>query len=172
MKLRERLAVRMGIAQIEEILYELQENPEQYRVLGTLIFDADERISYQALWVCTHISYSGNEEWFPSPEKLMARIATSPCSGSRRLMLNLLWAQPQPEELSAVLLDYCLEKMISPAEPAAIRSICLKLAFRICTPIPELMQELHSVLEMMQEESSLPASLKAARKNLKCNGKR
>lgn len=54
--------------------------------------------------------------------------------------------------------------MISKVEPFGIRALCMKIAYELCSPIPELRQELQIILETMEGESS-PA-IQVTRKNI------
>ena len=54
--------------------------------------------------------------------------------------------------------------MISRQELPGVRSLCLKLAYELCRPIPELMQELKMVLEIMEPDCE--PSMRTVRKNI------
>ena len=54
--------------------------------------------------------------------------------------------------------------MISRQEVPGVRSLCLKLAYELCRPIPELIQELRMALEIM--EPDLEPSMRTVRKNV------
>ena len=61
MDLKERLSSRCHIEDIHEILFYVQGNQERKAELYDLIFDPDDAVSYQALWVCSHFSTKENE---------------------------------------------------------------------------------------------------------------
>lgn len=84
--------------------------------------------------------------------------------GKRRVMLNLLYRQPFPNPPRVDFLDFCLERMMSGEELPGVQSLCMKIAYELCRPIPELMQELKTMLAML--EGDLVPSIQAVRKNI------
>lgn len=64
------------------------------------------------------------------------------------------------------LSDNCMNRMISSGSPAGIRALCMKLSYLQCKLYPELLAELRSALEMLEEASPLSPALKVARRNI------
>ena len=56
MDLRTQLATRFHIENIRELLHYIKEDERLREEIYRLIFDEDDIVSYQALWVCTHFS--------------------------------------------------------------------------------------------------------------------
>ena len=84
----------------------------------------------------------------------------------RRLLLTLLLRQPFHEEtVRTDFLDFCMEHMMSVAEPISVKAMCMKLAFEQCRFFSELLVELRNALEIM-EPSMLTAGLRTTRKNV------
>ncbi|KAA4613931.1 hypothetical protein F3B81_28560, partial [Bacteroides ovatus] len=54
--------------------------------------------------------------------------------------------------------------MVSRQEPAGVQSLCIKLAYQLTCSIPELQQELRTMLEIMEPELLVPA-IRSVRKN-------
>ena len=63
--------------------------------LYDLIFDPDDAVSYQALWVCSHFSTKENEWLYDKQDELINEVLNCEHSGKRRILLNLLVRQPQ-----------------------------------------------------------------------------
>ena len=63
------------------------------------------------------------------------------------MILNLICQQPAADPPRVDLLDFCMEHMISREEPAGVQSLCMKLAYQLTRSIPELQQELRTMLE-------------------------
>ena len=76
------------------------------------------------------------------------------------MLLNLLCQQQLADPPRVDLLDFCMERMVSRNEPAGVQSLCIKLT---CS-IPELQQELRTMLEIMEPELLVPA-IRSVRKN-------
>ena len=89
---------------------------------------------------------------------------TCPHSGKRRMLLNLLSQQPAANPPRMDFLDFCLERVISRHEPGGVQSLCIKLAYQLTCSIPELQQELRTMLEIMEPELLNPA-IRAVRRN-------
>lgn len=80
------------------------------------------------------------------------------------MLLNLLSQQPAANPPRMDFLDFCLERVISRHEPGGVQSLCIKLAYQQTCSIPELQQELRTMLEIMEPELLNPA-IRAVRRN-------
>ena len=164
MNLKKKLKERINIKDVKELLHTIEEN-NSMEELYALIFDSDIRISFQALWVCSHLSESGHQWLHQKQEVLIDATLSCTHSGKRRLLLDLLLHQPMPNPPRVDLLDFCMKQMISKHEPPGVQALCMKLSYEICRPIPEILQELSTMLDIMQTEL-LPPSMRATRKNI------
>lgn len=162
---RERLMQRIGVDDIFEFLYLTQGKNKRKQELYTLLFDKDDTVAYQAAWVLTHFSISENEWLYTKQEELINEVLSCQHPGKRRLLLNMLNRQPLANPPRVDFLDFCLERMLSKDELPGVQTLCIKLAYEMCRPIPELLQELRSMLEIM-EPSLLVPSIRAVRKNV------
>jgi len=164
MNLRTQLSGHIGINDINKILIEVQQNNQQKQELYNLIFDEDEAIGYYACWVFTHFSPQDNKWLYKKQDELIDEVLTCKHGGKRRLILNLLYKQPLPNPPRIDFLDFCLERMISVKELPGVQSLCMKIAYELCFPIPELTQELKTILEMT--EGDLCTAIRTVRKNI------
>ena len=79
-------------------------------------------------------------------------------SSVRRLSLNVVERLRMSEDdLRTDFLDFCFEHMMDVDEYPGIQSVCMKLAFRMCSFYPELMDELKRTLEAMEIDYYKPA---------------
>lgn len=167
MNLRSKLSERLHAHSIHELVHYIQNDERLREEIYQLIFDEDDFVSYQALWVCTHFS-SAEIEWLSQKQNELINAALScPHSGKRRLLLNLIYQQPVSDPPRVDLLDFCMERMISREESTGVKSVCMKLAYELTRSIPELQQELRTLLEMMEPELLSPALRSAWRNVLK-----
>lgn len=133
--------------------------------LYALIYHADIRVSYNALWTFTHFSKAELGWLRDRRDELIDLLLTDTHVGKRRLILTLLEHQSIcAEDLRTDYLDFCLSK-INSTEPYAIRALCLKQAFAQCRLYPELLSELMSEIDLM-EYSDMSPGLISARKNV------
>ena len=87
-------------------------------------------------------------------------------SSVRRLTLNIIERLKMDEEdLRTDFLDFCFEHMVSMEEFPGIQTLCMKLAYRMCSFYPELMDELKRTLEAMEIDYYKPA-VKGLRKRI------
>ena len=75
-----------------------------------------------------------------------------------QLTLNIIERlEINEEDLQTDFLDFCLEHMVSIEEFPGVQTLCMKLAYRMCSFYPELMDELKLTLETMAIEYYKPA---------------
>ena len=164
MNFRTRLSQRIGMEDINEILRLTHDSDTRKQELYNLVIGDDEAIGYHAAWIFTHFSSQDNEWLYNKQDQLINEVLVCKHGGKRRVMLNLLYRQPFPNPPRVDFLDFCLERMMSSEELPGVKSLCLKIAYELCRPIPELVQELKTMLAMM--EGDLVPSIRAVRKNI------
>lgn len=165
MDFKTKLSSRIGMDDIHEITYLTQNNDKEKQKLYDLLFDKEDMIAYQAAWVLTHFSLHQNEWLYSKQDELIEELFVCQHAGKRRLLLSLLYRQPLAEPPRVDFLDYCLEKMMSQKELPWTRALCIKLAYELCRQIPELLQELRAMLEIM-EPSLLTSAQRGVRENV------
>lgn len=166
--LRKRLTGRIGEDDIMEVAYLTQgeENNPVKEVLYALLFDSDDRVAENAVWIFAHFDRANNEWLYDKHDALIDEAMRTPRIPKRRMLLGLLLRQPFYEEtIRTDFLDFCLERMMAAAEPVGIRAYCMKLAYLQCRFFPELLSELRQALEIMEPEY-LSSGLKVVRRNL------
>ena len=164
MTLKEKLSQRLHLNDIQEIANLARQNSKSMQKLYDLLFDSDDLVAYQAAWALTHFSTKDNQRLYEKQDELIDEVLTCSHTGKRRLILTLLYKQTFANPPRIDFLDFCMERMISIKEPVGIRSLCMKLSYVLCRPIPELMQELDSMFEMM--EGDLSPAIQAAKRNI------
>ena len=122
------------------------------------VFDKDYRVARSALW---GLPKATNEELSKLQvilDELIEQSIQTENSSLRRLTLNIIERLKMNEEdLRTDFLDFCLEHMVSIEEFPGVQTLCMKLAYRMCSFYPELMDELKRTLEMMEIEYYKPA---------------
>ncbi|WP_298647937.1 hypothetical protein [uncultured Proteiniphilum sp.] len=164
MDIKTRLSHRIGMEDIHEITYLLQNNNQKKQELYECLFDTDDNIGYNAAWVMTHFSLNDNVWLYNKQDELIDGLLLCEHPGKRRLILCLLYRQPLRNPPRVDFLDFCLERMISKRELPGVQSLCMKLAYELCRLTPELLEELKTILEMM--EYDLVPSIRTVRKNI------
>ena len=123
-------------------------------LVGYLVYE-DLRVARNAAWVLTHKTLS--EIRTLSHEHLIDLSMTTPDTSLRRLVLCLVERQDvADEEIRTDFLDFCLLHMHLPDEPPGLQALCMKLAYSMCRPYPELVHEFEETLSLMQPEMLKP----------------
>lgn len=149
MNLKEKLSQRIGINEIYEITYFTQQNPKGKQELFDLLFDSDDVVAYQSAWVFCHFSLYENEWLYDKQDELIDEVLICQHPGKRRLLLSMLYRQTFANPPRTDFLDFCLERMASKDELPGVKTLCMKLAYELCRPIPELLREFRLSLEIM-----------------------
>lgn len=173
MGLKDILIDRIGIDDIHAILFLIKGNDDKKQELYDLLFDLDDRVAYQAAWTMTHFSLSENRWLYDKQDALIDEVMRCQHVGKRRLILLLLFRQPLTNPLRVDFLDFCLDRMNSKNEPLAVRTLTMKIAYELCYPYPELMQEIKTMIELM--EGDLSPAIAVTKKSIlsaMANGKR
>ena len=123
-----------------------------------------------ALWGLTKASREELSQLQVILDKFIDQAMQAENSSVRRLSLNIVERlELKEEDLRTDFLDFCFEHMMDVEEFPGIQSVCMKLAFRMCSFYPELMDELKRTLEAMEIDYYKPA-VKCVRNRI-LNGK-
>lgn len=115
----------------------------------------DIRVARNAAWVLTHKTPM-EVRTLPQDSLIDLSLAT-PDTSLRRLTLCLVERQGiAAEEVRTDFLDFCLLHMRLPQEPPGVQALCMKLAYSMCSPYPELLREFQETLNLMQPEQHKP----------------
>ena len=101
---------------------------DEVQALYALLSAGEEPLAYRAAWTLCHLAPTWDAVLRDRYDELVAAALDCPHAGRRRLLLALLYRQPQPEPLRVDFLDFCLDAMTDPAQPHAVRMYCMKLA--------------------------------------------
>ena len=133
-------------------------------------FDQDYRVARSALWGLTKARKDELSQLQTIQNEFINQAMQTDNSSVRRLSLNVIERlEVSEDDLRTDFLDFCFEHMIDIEEYPGIQSVCMKLAFRMCSFYPELMDELKRTLEAMEIDYYKPA-VKCVRNRI-LNGK-
>ena len=130
------------------------------------VFDSDYRVARSALWGLTKAKDEELSELQVILNELTDQAMQTENSSVRRLTLNTIERLKMDEDdLRTDFLDFCFEHMVSIEEFPGIQTLCMKLAYRMCSFYPELMDELKRTLEAIEIDYYKPA-VKSLRKRI------
>ena len=153
---------------IYEICILCHGNSRKKAELYQLIFDEDERVATNALWVFTHFDMQNNEWLYAKHDDLIDRVLVEKNETKRRLILQLLLRQPfEKKSLRSDFIDFCIAKITACSQPYAIRCYCMKLAYEQMKYYPELLTELKAAIDMLEQEPLSPGLTSAKKQVMK-----
>lgn len=163
---RERLSKTFSEGGAQEIYQEMTADGDFIGFARRYVFDSDYRVARSALWGLTKATNEELSALQAIINKLIDQAMQTENSSVRRLTLNIIERLKMNEEdLRTDFLDFCFEHMVSIEEFPGIQTLCMKLAYRMCTFYPELMDELKRTIEAMEIDYYKPA-VKCLRKRI------
>ena len=162
----ERLKQTFSEGGAQEIYQDVKAEGDFLSFAKRYIFDSDYRVARNALWGLTKATDGELSELQVLLNELIDQAMLTENSSVRRLTLNIIERLKMDEDdLRTDFLDFCFEHMVSVKEFPGIQTLCMKLAYRMCTFYPELMDELKRTLEAMEIDYYKPA-IKCLRKRI------
>jgi hypothetical protein len=162
----ERLNQTFSEGGAQEIYQEIKAKGDFLGFAQRYAFDTDYRVARTALWGLTKAKDEELSELKVIYNELIDQAMQTENSSVRRLTLNIIEKLKMDEDdLRTDFLDFCFEHMVSIEEFSGTQTLCMKLAFRMCTFYPELMDELKRTLEAMEIDYYKPA-VKCLRKRI------
>ena len=147
----ERLRQTFSEGGAQEIYQEVRAEGDFLGFAQQYVFDPDYRVARSALWGLTKASDEELTKLQVILDELIEQAIRTENSSTRRLTLNIIERLSMDEDdLRTDFLDFCFEHMVCIEEFPGIQTLCMKLAYRMCTFYPELMDELKRTLEAME----------------------
>ena len=144
----ERLKQTFSEGGAQEIYQEVKATGNFLGFARRYIFDSDYRVARSALWGLTKATNEELSDLQVILNELIDKAMQTENSSVRRLTLNIIERLTlEEDDMRTDFLDFCFEHMVSIEEYPGIQTLCMKLAYRMCTFYPELMDELMRTLE-------------------------
>ena len=154
----ERLKQTFSEGGAQEIYQEVKATGNFLGFARRYIFDSDYRVARSALWGLTKATNEELSDLQVILNELIDKAMQTENSSVRRLTLNIIERLTlEEDDMRTDFLDFCFEHMVSIEEYPGIQTLCMKLAYRMCTFYPELMDELMRTLEAMEIDYYEPA---------------
>ena len=163
---RERLRQTFSEGGAQEIYHEVRAEGDLLGFAHRYVFDSDYRVARSALWGLTKATDEELSALQVILNELIDQAMQTKNSSVCRLTLNIIERlKMEEDDLRTDFLDFCFEHMVSFEELPGIQTLCMKLAYRMCTFYPELMDELKRTIEAMEIDYYKPA-IKCLRKRI------
>ena len=162
----ERLRQTFSEGGAQEIYQEVKTAGDFLGFARRYVFDSDYRVARSALWGLTKATNEELSELQEILNGLIDQTMQTENSSVRRLTLNIIERLKMNEnDMRTDFLDFCFEHMVSIEEYPGIQTLCMKLAYHMCTFYPELMDELKRTIDAMEIDYYKPA-VKCLRKRI------
>lgn len=165
---RERLQQSFSEGGAQEIYLEVKQKGDFLGFAKQYVFDDDVKVARSALWGLTKAKDEELAELKPLFNTLVEQAMRTENPSVRRLTLSVIERMKMEEEdIRTDFLDFCFEHLVKGDEYSGVQTLCMKLAYRMCQPYPELMDELKRILEAMEIDYYKPA-VKGLRTKMLC----
>ena len=155
---RERLRQTFSEGGAQEIYQEVKAEGDFLGFARRYVFDSDYKVLRSALWGLTKARDPELSTLQPLLDELIDQAMQTDNSSVRRLTLNIIERLEMGEDdMRTDFLDFCFEHAVKGDEFPGVQTLCMKLAYRMSKPYPELMDELKRLLETMEIEYYKPA---------------
>ena len=162
----------MHIDEIKAIAHRAHENAAFRDGLFEAMMGEDRDEAVHSAWALTHLPKTDNHHIAKHRETLVVLAITTDDTSLRRITLALLekleWSTTNVDnvpEYYVNLLDFCMAHLMMSEEPYGVRSLCIKLAYTLSLPYPELLGELRQSL-LMIEPAELGAGVRHTRNKI------
>lgn len=132
----------------------------------------DHTEAVHAAWALTHLPKEDNNHIASHREELTHKAISTPDTSLRRITLSLLerieWTVTDPDDVPQYyveLLDFCMEHLTRAEETYGVMALCMKLAYRLSLPYPELLEELRQSL-LLTDAAELSAGVRHTRNKI------
>ena len=143
---------RINIYQIKGQAQSAAASEASTRALIAQLHDSNPVVARNAAWALTHFTDEQLLAILPMQSEFIDLAISTDNSSLRRLVLNVIERQGiEFENMRTDFLDFCIDHMTAPTEAPGIQSLCMKLAYRMCSYYPDLLLEFRYTLLMMEE---------------------
>lgn len=142
------LSKRLHLIEIHEIISLLHHDNNSRKVmLELLIADTPKKEAINVAWVFTHLS--DDELVFLNHYQAELIDVVMKCDSDSlcRLVLSLLHRLTL--NMDVEFFEYCLAVAVEDKIPVGIRALSIKIAYQLCSSIPEMCLELQTFLQLM-----------------------
>jgi len=164
MNYKEELTSPGSLRRIDSIVNDAINSPENINEIFKLISETNLKIAWKAAWVCHKISEKDHNAFIKQQAVIIQIVTSSQHSGLQRECLSILLNTELNHDVPVVLINFCLDNMVSPQSAIAVQALCMKLMLKITLIIPELAGEFYNYLDNI-DPSFYSTGFNSCRKN-------
>ena len=122
-----------------------------FNQLFELVFSDNQPLAWRACWIVDGASELNPALMNDKLPRIITSFISTQNESLKRHFARILCRFPIPEEYQGVVVNRCFDLLV-PVEPAAVRVNAMQLLFNISGQIPDLKNELISVIEGLIDE--------------------
>jgi hypothetical protein len=143
----EMLGLLMAWENLPIIISDLLAQPQKIGILMDIAINSSHPKSWRAAWMANKIHDIKPDLIRPYLEKMIIRLKKETCNSKKREFLRLISLHDLPKKYHSFLMDYCLNCLISSAEPVSVRVHSMQVLYHISESEPGFRPELLAVIE-------------------------
>ena len=143
----ERISNLRSIGMIDEIVAEIYQNPALIDAIIIHIENPAPTVAWRTAWIIDKLAVKNKLLIEPYHKILVGMLKKTNNNSIRRHLTKILSANPTKECEDGELIDKCLNWIIHPKVPVAVKANAMQLLFEICKVYPELIPEFRMVVE-------------------------
>ncbi|MFN2394828.1 MAG: hypothetical protein ABR597_03975 [Bacteroidales bacterium] len=151
--------------QKDSIVSLLRENPAVFDEAIQLVLQSDERTAWRAAWVLFHAMEDHDLRLQPYLPALISALRGKR-DGHQRELLKIIERLQINEDQEGELFDICMGIWENPGKSPSSRITAFRIMFAMAKKYPELLQELHFLLQEHYTETLSPGIRHSLRRML------
>ena len=136
-----------SIRTIDELVSEVYQNPTLIESIIVHIENPNRTVAWRTAWIIDKLSTKKPSLIEPYHKTLVEMLKKTGSNSIRRHLTKILGANPTKECEDGELIDKCLNWVIHPKIPIAVKANAMQLLFELCKIYPELIPEFRIVVE-------------------------
>ncbi len=154
------------LVQIKEMAKYIGSDASKFAQIMELFFSKEPRVAQRAAWAFGHCTDAYPQLAIPYLKDMVHSLRQPAPDAVKRNILRLLQRIDTPSALWGDLVDICYDFLLDKKKPVAIRVFAMTVLSQIAHQLPELGEELKTVVEELLPYGS-PGLLNRGRKVLK-----
>lgn len=158
-------------ALVTNLCFRVAETGDFLGFVKEYLYDDDPIVVRNALSAVTKATDAELAQLNPMADELIDMAIKCNNPSVRRALFGIIQRLDMKKDcVRTDFLDHCLTRMMDVDEVTSVQALCMKLAYKMCSFYPELMEELKRTLEAMEISFYKPAVKSVRRKIL--NGRK
>jgi hypothetical protein len=143
--------LQIGAGELNLWKISVQSDETVFKQVYSLIASNNPKLAWRAGWIIDNAAENSPELLAPFIPDVVAQLLQTKNGSLKRIFTRMLGRYEIPIELLAQVVDCCF-KLLSPAEPTAVRVNAMQVLYNVSQSEEGLKQELAAVLESVLDE--------------------